>query len=98
MNIPFKAIKSTDDVKRFFTYLMEDLHLIYHPDFQFEDYVGKDSTTPVFLVDECTILNRLMDECFDVCEICNADIYSIALEADEEYRRRHPHVNITHWN
>lgn len=98
MNIPFKIIVSTDDVKRFFMYLMEDLRVVYHPDFQFEDYIEKETNAPVFTVEECKILNRLMDDCFEICEIWDADIYSISLEADEEYRRRHPHVNIIHWN
>lgn len=92
MIIPFETIDNIDDVKRFFLWLKEDLHLLFHPDFLFEDYIEKDRK-PVFSKEECTLLNHLMDECFKVCETGDVEIYSIGLEVQTEYNKRHPYIS-----
>ena len=92
MTIPFETIDSIDDVKRFFLFLMLNLHLLFHPDFRFEGYIEKDESS-VFLADECTLLNHLMEECFEVCESEDADIYTIGLEAHAEYAKKYPLIN-----
>lgn len=67
-------ITSLDDVKEFFKYLYKDKKLNLHPDDLFTEDMGNVTT------DEAPLFNRLMDECFDVCEMTNTDIYGICLE------------------
>jgi len=92
MTIPFETIDNIEDVKKFFMFLMEDLHLIFHPDFRFDGYIEKDKT-PVFSASDCTLLNSLMDECFKVCETGDVEIYSIGLEVQAEYNKRPPYIS-----
>ena len=66
-------IESVDQVKTFFTYLVEVDNLSFHPDDDFNDY---ELQAPE-LID---LYNRLMDESHDVCEENEVDIYEIAFE------------------
>lgn len=43
------------------------------------DYMSADGTN-AFTPEECEIYNRLTEECFDICEKEDADIYEIAFE------------------
>jgi len=69
-------IDVVSDVYRFFTCLSYE-GLNFHPDTHFEDYTGEDHK-PTYTPEESSVRNRLLDQCFDVCEIVNTDIYDIA--------------------
>ncbi len=70
-------ITSIEDVKQFANHLANGLHLNFHPDDDFACYVNYDTKQPTFTPEEAAKYNALMDECFDVCEKVNADIYEI---------------------
>lgn len=64
-------------MKLFAQYLVNELHLNFHPVDDFSCYVSYDIKQPTFTPEEAAKYNALMDECFDVCEKANADIYEI---------------------
>jgi hypothetical protein len=68
-------IESLEDVKRFAMFLIDDLHLNFHPDDDFSFYVGKESWN--LNTTEAAQGNKLMDQCFEVCEKEHTDIYEI---------------------
>lgn len=70
-------VTNIEEVKQFAQYLVNELHLKFHPDDDFACYVNYDTKQPTFTPEEATKYNVLMDECFDVCEKANADIYEI---------------------
>ena len=72
-------IKTINDVEAFFQHLVSERSLSFHPDDRFEDYISCDDGSNIFSEKECAIYNRLMDECFEVCEKNGADIYAIGL-------------------
>lgn len=72
-------ITTINDVEAFFQHLVIERNLSFHPDDRFEDYVSWDGGSNIFSEKECAIYNRLMDECFEVCEKNGADIYAIGL-------------------
>jgi len=72
-------IESIDDVRNFFKQLLnEDLN--FHPDTPFEDYIDLQTKKPCFSKEEAEMRNKLMDDCFVVCEQDGVDIYEIAME------------------
>ena len=73
-------IKSVKDVETFFHHLVAERKLSFHPDDMFEDYVSCEGGINTFTLEECAIYNRLMDECFNVCEKDGVDIYNVGLE------------------
>ena len=73
-------ITTIDDVKGFFSHLVSECQIAFHPDDRFEDYVSIEDGHNTFSQEECDIYNRLMDDCFDVCEKNGADIYALGLE------------------
>lgn len=70
-------VTNIEEVKLFAQYLVNELHLKFHPDDDFAYYVNYDTKQPTFTPEEAAKYNALMDECFDVCEKINADIYEI---------------------
>lgn len=58
--------------------LAEDLN--FHPDTPFEDYIHGETRQATYTRAEADIRNQLMEQCFDVCEQVNIDIYEIANE------------------
>lgn len=74
-----QQIKTIEDVKTFFQQLLaEDLN--FHPDTPFEDYINGETRHPTYTYVEADIRNKLMEQCFDVCDEVNIDIYEIANE------------------
>lgn len=45
-------IKSVEDVKAFFHYLVDERKVNFHPDDDFADYINYDDKTPTFTI-EC---------------------------------------------
>lgn len=70
-------IRSVEDVKAFFHYLVDERKVNFHPDDDFADYICNDDKTPSFTKEEVMMYNRLMEESFDVCEKTNVDVYEI---------------------
>lgn len=68
-------ISSIEEVKAFASYLINDLDVNFHPDNDFADYICMGTGEPTFTDNEAVIGNRLMDECFEVCEKDGIDIY-----------------------
>lgn len=76
-------INTLKEVRRFFRYLIAEKHINFHPDDDFEDYLEDKS--------EANLYNRLMDECFTVCEQKEKPemIYDIALEEFDSYIKKY---------
>jgi hypothetical protein len=72
-------IVAVADVKEFFSHLVDERQVAFHPDDRFKDYMSKDGRN-TFSQEECVVYNRLMNESFEVCEKNGADIYGIGLE------------------
>jgi hypothetical protein len=70
-----KRIATLEDVTYYATYLVHGLKLNFHPDDDFSDYLCTDGITSTFSKEEVEIGNRLMDECFNVCESNQIDVY-----------------------
>lgn len=68
-------IANLDEVKAFASYLINDLDVNIHPDNDFADYICTKTGDRTFTDKETAIGNRLMDECFEVCENEDVDIY-----------------------
>ncbi len=75
-----KKITSLSDVKSFARYLYEEAKVVFHPDDSFEDYINIDTHNRSFSKSEAAILNQRMEECFNVCEKENEDIYEVMME------------------
>lgn len=73
-------IKTVKDVEVFFQHILFERKIYFHPDDMFENYVNCEGGINTFTFEECAIYNRLMDECFVVCEKGNVDIYKIGIE------------------
>lgn len=72
-------IASIDEVKAFASYLVNDLGVSIHPDNDFAEYVCYKTGERTFTDEEAAIGNRLMEECFEVCEKNGVDIYELLL-------------------
>lgn len=73
-------IETVEDVKAFFETLHNKYELAFHPDDPFEDYVSIETGTPTFTANEAKYFNALMNQCFEVCERKDVEIYLIGLE------------------
>ena len=67
------------DVKTFGEQLIEE-GANFHPDDDFNDYVFYQTELPMYAPKEVEIRNKLMEECFEVCERESEDIYGIMVE------------------
>ena len=75
------TIKTIADVKELAKYLYHERGVAFHPDDGFEDYVCDGTQEATFTKSEVKLFNRLMGECFDVCEREQIDIYKIMAES-----------------
>ena len=73
-------IETVGDVQAFFETLHDTYKLAFHPDDSFNDYVGIGTGTPTFTNDEAVYLNAVMNQCFEICEKNDVEIYLIGLE------------------
>lgn len=79
-------ISTVDDVNNFMKFIYEDLEVNFHPDDDFNDIVNYETGEKSFNKKDADRLNKLVDDCFKVCEKNNLDIYEIAL-------KHHPIIN-----
>lgn len=70
----FGHISVLSSVRSFFEFMYRRVGCGFHPDDPMSSY-------GVFSEDECTELERLIEECFDVCEQYGEDIYEISIDA-----------------
>ena len=70
------SILTVDDVADFARFLVRELHLSFHPDDPFADYLDDKVLAGK--------LDTLMEQCFDVCEKANVDIYGVMGWPDEK--------------
>ena len=80
MNLYERKIKSIEDVKGFFDYLVNEHSLSFHPDSDFNEYIKSDGSQ-LFSQKECQYYNEKMDESFTICEKEGCDIYTIGIKA-----------------
>ena len=73
-------IETIKDVQDFAKFLYYERKVAFHPDDDFADYVSDETGKQSFSKKEIPIFNRLMDECFKVCERENRDIYEVMSE------------------
>lgn len=74
------SITSIQDVTTFFHHLILEENLNFHPDEDFRNYVHLDTGLSSCTEEEAELRNHLLDECFEVCERYQADIYQIGIE------------------
>ncbi len=52
----------------------------FHPDDDFNEYISIETNLPSYTSDEAKTRNRLMEECFEICEKEGVDIYDLMQE------------------
>jgi hypothetical protein len=72
-------IKTSEDVKVFFTLLKDKYKLSFHPDDSFEDYINVDTKESIFTNEEAEYFDKIMDASFEVCEKEEIDIYELGM-------------------
>ncbi len=60
-------ISTTGDAKDFFSHLVNDLEIDFHPDGDFKNYVSYTTGEQTMNDEQAKLCNRLMDDSFDVC-------------------------------
>ena len=71
-------IQTVNDVKVFATHLVQVEKLSFHPDDDFKDYISCDKK-PIYSEQEAELRNKLMNDCFKVCNDNSVEIYEILL-------------------
>lgn len=72
-------ISSVKEVEEFFEHLAFDRNLTFHPDDDFSDFTNRTTGERTFTDEEVRLYNRIMMDCFAVCTVEGADIYSLGL-------------------
>ena len=70
-------ITKVEDVANFAKYLIHKEKLSVHPDDNFFEYTNYETSLPFYTKEEAKLRNKLMNQCFDVCEQNNIEIYEI---------------------
>lgn len=76
----YKPIKTLEEVKGLSLYLYYEKHVAFHPEDPFEDYINTDDNNQCFTTEESIALNSRMEECFDVCQKEDVDIYNFMMQ------------------
>lgn len=76
-------IQTIEDVKHYAKKLTAE-GLSFHPDDDFNDYVNFTNNTLFYNSEEAELRNKLMNDCFDVCEKEGSDIYEIMMEEQSQ--------------
>lgn len=72
-------IKNVNDVVAFAKHLVQNENLSFHPDDDFRDYVKFETNQPFYSETEAALRNKLMNDCFEVCNKNNVEIYELVL-------------------
>lgn len=81
MIIPTFQIDSVEDVKSFFTWLLDN-DLLLHPDDSFTsivDFAEEEGEEPSISREQAEHIDNLMQKCFDICNEQGADIYELCM-------------------
>ena len=70
-------ITKIEDVASFAKYLIHEEKLSVHPDDNFFEYENYETQLPFYTKEEAVLRNKLMKQCFDLCEENGIDIYEI---------------------
>jgi hypothetical protein len=73
-----RRVQTIKDVKTYFTQIIDEGTNI-HPDDDFKDIVNIKTGEVTYSKDEAVLRNKLMQECFVVCESTGHDIYDLGL-------------------
>jgi hypothetical protein len=73
-------IQSLEDVKAFSKLLIAE-GVSFHPDDDFNDYVNFKENKSFYSKTEAEARNNLMNDCFDVCNREDIDVYDLMLES-----------------
>lgn len=76
MKLP-NTIQTEADVRAFFTGLMREEDLNFHPDTPFTDYVDYATGLPTYTHEESHVREQLLEQCFAVA---SDEVYTIGLE------------------
>lgn len=74
-----KQINNLNDVEAFAKQIINE-GVSFHPDDDFNDYVVLKTNNPCYIKLEADDRNELMNQCFEVCEKNNVDIYDFMNE------------------
>ena len=77
------AINTISDVEQFAKQLVQVEKISFHPDDDFKDYVTN-AKQPFYTTKEAELRNKLMNDCFEVCEREKVDVYGVMLKVVEE--------------
>lgn len=78
-------IQTLEEVRAFFTFVVEKIGDEWHPDDDYSFYKDLKTKEPVFTPEETALYNRLQQECFAVCEKNDEDIYDLGWEIIEKF-------------
>lgn len=73
-------ITTIEDVEHFVKYIYDELEVNFHPDDDFNDLVNYETGEKSFSKADSEMYNKLVEDCFNVCERNNVDLYEIALK------------------
>lgn len=81
------AIADVGDVRAFFHRLMHDEGASFHPDDSFFGMVEQATGERAYSDEAASSRDAAMVRCFAVCKECGEDIYEVALETLDGFRR-----------
>jgi hypothetical protein len=84
-NIPSAKECAEHGVKQELKSFYSTLGLAFHPDTDFADYISNADDKPIFSKRTAKKLNARLDECFDMCEKYELDIYGLAIEVSKDF-------------
>ena len=70
-------ITTAEEVRDFFSHIVNDLGINFHPDDDFKNYVSYTTGEQTMDDAQAELYNRLMDEAF---EVCGEEVYEIGSE------------------
>mgnify|MGYP007069914219 FL=1 len=70
-------ITTAEEVRDFFSHIVNDLGINFHPDDDFKNYVSYTTGERTMDDAQAELYNRLMDEAF---EVCGEEVYEIGSE------------------
>jgi len=77
------AINTISNVEQFVKHLVQVEKLSFHPDDDFKGYVTNSNQT-FYTAQEAELRNKLMSDCFEVCEREKVDVYGVVMKVVED--------------
>ena len=76
--------ETVDDVREWFTALVVDCRIAFHPDDDLGEVVDVRTGKPLFLRSESQRLSEGLDDAFEICDRNGVDIYQLTLDVTNE--------------